>query len=160
MKIHPLLFGATFFCLACASLQLPLDVGLADIQLSGITLFETNLSAEVRLQNENNRPIAIEGATYRLFLNDIDVGKGVSDERIIIPRLGSALQRVTFRLDNMIFITKIQSLLESRNFSYRLEGRLFPVGGLGLVRPIQVRREGRLEFGSADKPRRYPQRDQ
>ena len=156
MKTFLLAALTATLCAACASMQIaPPDVTLTDIRLGEITFLETSLIATVRIQNEETRAFEIDGASYRLYLNGIDVGKGTSDQRLSVPRLSSAQQRVVFRLNNLSFITKIQSLVESRDFSYRIDGKLYLPGGFGLGRSISVRREGRFDLSPMDHPQRH-----
>jgi LEA14-like dessication related protein len=68
----------------------------------------------VRIDNESRYPLHINGRVYRLYLNDIDVGKGMTSETLTVPRLGSANQEILFHLNNIRLISRIQSLLESK----------------------------------------------
>jgi LEA14-like dessication related protein len=122
------------------------EIALVDLRLGEVTLLETGLNAVVRIDNESPYSLSINGAVFRLFLNDIDVGRGMTSERINIPRLGSANQEVLFRLNNISLISRIQSLLESNQFSYKISGRVYTGGGFGLGKEIPVEHTGRLDL--------------
>jgi LEA14-like dessication related protein len=131
----------------CASMRLEKpDIKLMDLKLGEVTLLETSMIARMRIENENNEALHISGGVYRLSLNDIDVGKGMSDEHITVPALGSATQEVTFHLSNLDFITRLRSLIESQDFSYRVDAKLYLAGGFGFGQAIRASREGRFDF--------------
>lgn len=122
------------------------EIALVDLQLSEVTLLETGLKAVVRIDNEGRRPLRINGAVYRLYLNDIDVGRGMNSERLTIQGLGSSEQEIVFRISNIGLVSKIQSLMESRHFSYKISGHVYASGGLGFDKSVPVERTGRLDF--------------
>lgn len=122
------------------------EIALVDLRLGEVTLLETGLNAVVRIDNESPYSLSINGGVFRLFLNDIDVGRGMTSERINIPRLGSANQEVLFRINNLSLITRIQSLLESDQFSYKIRGHVYVSGGPGFERRIPVEHTGRLDL--------------
>lgn len=128
----------------------PPQVSLQDLRLGEMTILETTLIASLRLENTGPDPITIDGASFRLLLNDWDVGRGSSGDRITIPRFGSAVQRAEFRLDNLYLLSRIQPLIESHDFSYRLEGELYLEGGWGFGRSIDFSRSGRFDLDGAD----------
>jgi LEA14-like dessication related protein len=122
------------------------EIALVDLSLGEITLLETGLNAVVRIDNEGQYPLRINGGVFRLFLNDIDVGRGMTSAGVTVPRLGSANQEVLFRLNNISLISRIQSLLESNQFSYKISGNVYVSGGLGFERGVPVEHTGRLDL--------------
>jgi LEA14-like dessication related protein len=142
------IFALALLCLlsGCSTLERPSpEISLVDVTIGEVKLLETELIADVRIQNDSDQPLSLSGAVYRLYLNDIDVGKALSDERIDVPRLGSTTQRVTFHISNLGFVTKIQSLIDAKHFSYRIQAKLFSEQLLGLARTINAVYEGRIE---------------
>lgn len=131
----------------CAVLRTQPTITLADIQFGEVRLLETDLVAQIRIQNESQEPLEIDGAAYRLYLNDLDLGRGVSDQTITVPRLGSTLQKVVFHVQNLTVISNIRSLVESGNAQYRIEARLYVRGPLREAFPVTASREGRLDVG-------------
>ena len=122
------------------------EIALVDLRLGEVTLLETGLKAIVRIDNEGQYPLHINGGVYRLYLNDIDIGKGMTSERLTVPRLGSANQKILFRLNNISLISRIQSLLDSNQFSYKISGYAYVSGGLGFERGIPVEHTGGLDL--------------
>lgn len=137
----------TLLATGCASRYTAMpEIALVDLRLGEVTLLETGLKAIVRIDNESRYPLQINGGVYRLYLNDIDVGKGMTSERLTVPRLGSANQEILFRLNNISLISRIQSLLESNQFSFKISGHVYVSGGFGLGKAIPVEHTGGLDL--------------
>jgi len=137
----------TLSATGCASRYAALtEIALVDLRLGEVTLFETGLKAVVRIDNENPNSLPITGASYRLYLNDIDVGRGMTSESVTVPRLGSANQEVLFQLNHISLISRIQSLLESDQFGYKISGNVYVREGFCRDRKIQVEHSGRLDL--------------
>jgi len=131
----------------CASRYAALsEIALVDLRLGEVTLFETGLIAVVRIDNEGSNSLPITGASYRLYLNDVDVGRGMTSESMTVPRLGSANQKVLFQLNHISLISRIQSLLESNQFSYKISGNVYVSEGFFRDRKIPVEHSGRLDL--------------
>jgi LEA14-like dessication related protein len=112
------------FMSSCTPIQPP-ELNLADMQFGEVRPFETELQIGVRIENENPQPLTIDGAAYRIYLNDVYIGKGMSSESVSVPALGSAVQQVTVKISNISLLPKVQKLLNTRGFTYRIEGRLY-----------------------------------
>lgn len=81
---------------ACAGLLgiEPPDVTLANIQPVQITPFEQRFDITLRLRNVNDTPLVVDGMAVDLTVNDAPFGRGVTDERVALPRLGETTLRV------------------------------------------------------------------
>ena len=121
------------------------QIALVDLRPGEVTLLETGLNAIVRIDNEGRNPLRINGAVFRLYLNDIDIGRGMTAESVSVPGLGSANQEVLFRLNNISLISRIQSLLEADQFTYKISGHVY-IGGFGPDRRIPVEHTGSLNL--------------
>ena len=95
LRILPLVIAALMAsgCVSTEPLEPP-GVTLADLDIIDATLFESTLDVAVRISNDNPEPLVIDGAVIKLQLNGIKVGKGASDERLELPRLGSVVRRL------------------------------------------------------------------
>jgi hypothetical protein len=72
------------------------------------------------------------------------VGKGVSSEKVDIAPGDSRIQKLEFHLSNLKMIGKLQSLIESGRFHYRIESH-FTTGFWWLPgSTITVNEEGEL----------------
>lgn len=110
---------------SCALTSPAPEISLVDVAFDEISLFETNLKAKVRYENELDTDLQIRGSVHRLSLNGIDVGKGISDEAITIPRLGTKTQLVTFRISNLGLLTKVQRLIDSQGYNYEIRSKVY-----------------------------------
>ena len=108
------------------------DVNLVDAQFSDVTLFETTADFVIRISNENPEPIVIDGASHDIYLNGVHIGKGLVDDKIEIPRLGTATQRVKVRISNLSLIRNMEDLIQSKNFDYKIDSTLYVPGSFGL----------------------------
>lgn len=144
-----ILFGFSLF--ACTFIRGPKpSLSLVDAQLTEVTLLETTLLLTVRIENEGPHLLRIRGATHRVYLNDIDVGKGTSDQNLEIKEFGTELQKVTVHLSNLSLASKIQSLIEARDFDYRIESTLYSEAGL-FDQGVKISNAGRFSVASSRK---------
>lgn len=100
------------------------EIKLVNLVFEDVQLLETTLIATVRIENGADTELKIFGASYDLSLNGNRIGKALSDESLVIPRFGSALQKLTLRVSNLQLGRRIQSLINSDNFQYEIDGYL------------------------------------
>lgn len=133
----------------------PPAVSLVDVRFGEVTLFETTLVARVRVENENKFPVTVDGGVHRIYLNDIDIGRGLSDERIELGRYGATEQQLTIRLSNVSMLRQIEPLIQSEEFEYRIESSMHMVSpSRSELELVNRGRLGPSSFGaSRSKPR-------
>jgi LEA14-like dessication related protein len=124
-----------------------LEVTLADLRFSDATLMETTVQFVVRIENATPEPIALQGGVYRLSLNGMSLGKGMTGDTVEVPRFSSVTQPVAVHLSNLRMASRVRPILESGRIDYRLESLLYPVRG----RSISIRREGTLDLHEHQK---------
>lgn len=130
----------------CASIyDVKPQIALIDVRLGEVNLFETDLNTIIRIDNEGRNSLCINGGVFRLFLNDINIGRGMIPDSFTVPGLESVTRPVLFRLYNLTLISRLQSLLESDQFSYKLSGYVYICGVLGLNGKIPVEHKGSLD---------------
>lgn len=129
----------------CASLgrEAP-EVSLADARLDDVTIFETTGRITVRITNPAPDPVVVDGGTFHLWIDGRRVGRGVSDARVEVPRLGTETLEMQFFVSNLALARRVMSLIESESFDYRLEGRLFVWRSLGRRR-VSFDHRGRFD---------------
>lgn len=125
----------------------PPDVSLVNISFDDLSLFETTGTITVRVTNENPDPLVIDGASFKLVLDGVTVGKALSDRRYEIPRLASATDDVTIHLSNVALATRLRPVLDRERVEWAIQARLWVVGSLG-TRRMNVTREGILHLGA------------
>ncbi len=121
------------------------DVSLADLKLTDLTLLETSGVLTVRLANENLEPMVVSGGAYDLSLGGIRIGKGLSDQRVEVPKLGTATVDIDLHISNLALATRIRGLIEKKVVDYRLKGKVYVDRPTG-TRRYKVLRDGRFDF--------------
>ena len=130
----------------CASLGLvEPDVTLVDLEFTDLTLFETSGVFTVRLANENPEPLMVGGGVYNLYLGGLKIGKGLSNQRIEVPALGTATAEVQLHLNNLAVASQLRSIWESGILDYRLKARIYVEGGWGR-KTLRIENEGRFDL--------------
>lgn len=136
-------------------------VSLADLKFQDITLFETTALCTVRIENDGDKTLSLDGANYRFEINGTRIGTGSSSESISIPAFGSATQTVKVYLSNFKFLTNLQDWVESKDFTYRIDGSLKVADSFGFnTIPIEVEERfkglgGLDDNSSSNRSRRY-----
>ena len=110
-----------------------LDVGIVDVVSGESTVWESSLIFTVRLSNASPEPMILEGASHKIYFNGSYVGLGLSNERVEVPRLGTATQAVTVRVRNLTVLKKVLEMAEGQSSSvvYRVNSTLYGGGTLG-----------------------------
>lgn len=131
---------------ACASLQLDKGPGvsLAGFKLTDVTLFETAGLLTVRLANENLETMIVTGGAFNLRLNGVKIGQGLSDQRVEVPKLGTAILQLELHVSNLALASRIRGLIEAKVVDYRLKGKVY------VQRPTGTRRYKVLKDGHFD----------
>ncbi len=127
---------------ACTPLARP-ELHLADLRFGEMRAFETELLIGVRIENEEREVLHTEGGTYRLYINDVYLGKGMTSEPLTVPAHSSATQWVTIQVRNLAVIPMIRKMMESSDFNYRIEGRL---SRRGWAPDVRASDEGRFSM--------------
>ena len=130
----------------CASLNRSegLDVSVVNLQFTEATVLETTAIFTVRVENETPEPLVLEGGVHKFYIDGAFVGKGMSNERVEVPRLGSATQPITVYLRNISMGRRIKSIIESQKVGYRLDSLLYAQGKLGSR--FRVIHDGKLDL--------------
>ena len=58
----------------------PLEVTLVDLEVTEVTAFKTTLAAKLRVAKPNPEASTMEGASFKLYIEDKKVGSGASNE--------------------------------------------------------------------------------
>ena len=134
MKIRSLLAAGLLLAVAgCVSTEpvVPPEASVSDLRFENLSLFETTAMVTVRLTNENPFPLVCDGAVYKLALNGRNVGKGLTGERLELPRLASVTCQVPVHIGNLGLLLKGRDLFESNEIRYELKSTLYLAGELG-----------------------------
>lgn len=131
----------------CATLAIiPPEVTLVNLEFTDLTMFETTGEFTIRLANENPDSLRIKGGVFRLYLNGVNVGKALSSESVEIPRLGTATQRVTLHINNLVLISRLATLMKAEVLDYEIKSRLYVEGAYG-TRRVNFVNSGTFSWG-------------
>jgi LEA14-like dessication related protein len=123
----------------------PLGVTLVDLEVRNVTVFETTLVAKLRITNPNPEPISIDGASFKLYLDDKKVGVGTTAEVFTVERLDSFVVDTVFHLNNASAIMRLRDVLRDNEVGYGIRGSLFTQGPFG-TRKIRVEKHGSVDL--------------
>jgi LEA14-like dessication related protein len=134
-------------CTSMGSLEPP-GVSLAGVELSEVTVFETTVQVKLRISNPNPEPMTLEGASFKLRLEDHKIGQGLISETLRIDRLDTALLDVTFHVNNAVALLQLREILQQEAVDYGIRAVLYTEGSWG-TKKLKVDREGRFDLSSS-----------
>jgi LEA14-like dessication related protein len=111
----------------CAGLFLKApSVTLADIKIIDVGLLEQRFAFKLRIQNPNDREIAVTGLSFVVEINEKPFAKGVSNKPVTIPRLEEQILEVTAVSSLFGILGQVKEFLsgEKKTLTYRVKGRL------------------------------------
>ena len=127
MPAMKLLFGllaGALMCCGCSRGSAP-TVSLVTVHFKEATLLETTAVFTLRLDNDAPAPLEITGASHKLYLNGLFIGKGLSDATVTVPRLSSVTNDVTVHLSNLAMATRAKTVIESKRMDYRIQSTFY-----------------------------------
>jgi len=133
-----------FGCSSTSSLE-PLHVTLVDLQITEMTLFETGMVAKLRVTNPNPEPLTIDGASFKLILDDKKIGTGTTKETFIVERLDSAVIDAVFHINNASALLRLKGIMGKTEVSYGIRGHLYTQGSFG-TKKINVDKMGTIDL--------------
>ena len=124
-----LFMAALFFILLGGCSQLKPELITPKVQVSGFELVEMGLfggKAEVVLLVDNPNPIGFTatGLAYQVVLGGHTIADTRSDRKIDIDASGKTLVSIPFEFNYQGLISGIQSMLETRELSYDIQGQV------------------------------------
>jgi LEA14-like dessication related protein len=160
-----------FLVLGCAALMMWVGVGagcasmnrrggvavtLVSVAPQQSSLFETTVLLTLRLTNEGVEALPLMGSAHRIHFNGTYVGRAVSDEKVMLPRLGSTTQTVVAHFENLTLMRKAQELGNVPRVEYRIDSQLHVAergGTIGATATGQLDLSGLLPQSAANPPR-------
>lgn len=144
------IFGMMLLCAllaGCASLRYDpnVEATLAGLHPGPATLTETTLIFDIRIENATPNALRLQGGVFKLTLNGVYLGKGMTGDSILVERFGSVVKPVEVHLSNLRMATHFREIVASKEFSYRLESLLYPTEG----RTLGSLREGKISLGAS-----------
>ena len=143
MKTFFSLVAAAIFLCGCSGGSPGPSVSLINLRFEDATALETTATFTLRLSNESSQPMPLEGEVHKIYLNGMYLGKGLSDEKVEVPRLGTVTHEVKVHLSNLALATRIKSILDTRTIEYRIVS-VFP--GRSMFSRMSSESTGKLEL--------------
>lgn len=136
LRMPKLLLATLLLALAlsgCATIRPnPPEVQLAGLTISDLTLSHANFLATLALYNPNKTTLEIEGAEFALFLDEVQVARGITAKTFSIPseQTGNVPLRMSAGfLDLLRFSQRLKNLDQ---VPFRIVGKV-QVGGPGFL---------------------------
>jgi len=102
-------------------------VTLSDIEVKDARALEQVFEVKLRIQNPNDTELTISGLAFDVELNDVQFASGVSGERVVVPRFGSAVMTAEAVSGIADILRQIGKLAEGglTSVSYRIKGKIY-----------------------------------
>ena len=135
-------------CAGFGSRLEPPQLSVVGVEIVRGDLFEQRFKARMRVQNPNDRSIAVRGVSYTLQIGCEELGRGLSGSSFTVPALGEAefdmLVTVNFAGTVMRLLERARSDGLPDSLSYRLRGEVKLAEGL--VRTIPFDEKGAVKL--------------
>jgi len=100
------------------------EVSVVDIQLVEGTLFEQRMDLILRIRNPNDFDLALDGMRFDLEVNDRSFVRGLSDEPVVVPRLGERVIYVPATTTLIEMVNQMILLSQRGTIDYRIVGEV------------------------------------
>ncbi len=108
----------------CATVDetVPLKVNLVNITPASSGVFEQRFLVDLRLSNPNNFDIPLDGVSFEMDVNGDYFATGLSNQRVVVPRLASAVVSVETTANSFDLIRQILNAVQVGAVSYSIKG--------------------------------------
>ena len=135
-------------CAGFGSRLEPPKLSVVGVEIVRGDLFEQRFKARMRIQNPNDRSIAVRGVSYTLHIGGEELGRGLSGSSFTVPALGEAefdmLVTVNLAGTVMRLLERARSDGLPDSLSYRLRGEVKL--SEGFVRTIPFDEKGAVKL--------------
>jgi LEA14-like dessication related protein len=125
---------------ACAGMQWHKpQVSLADVRVTGGNLLESHLLLKLRVHNENDKDITLDGLTFDMQVGDFVLARGARNEPIVLARMADTIVDIDATARTLDLLRRLPQLVQS-------DGRVeYVVRGEALIHDY-----GRVPFDHKD----------
>jgi LEA14-like dessication related protein len=93
------------------------------LEMQSADLFSQRLKVRMRVQNPNTRELPVKGISYRIEVNDSELGQGLTNAPFVVPAMGEAEFDVQVTTNLAGVLAKLLTRRGSQDsLSYRLVG--------------------------------------
>jgi len=99
---------------------------LVNIDVEEIKLLEQKFILHLQVDNPNNLPFTLHRVSYRLWLNEMELGNGQFDKRLSVPANASRRLQVPLHTNIWQHLKPLSAALKTPKIPmrYRLEGKI------------------------------------
>ncbi|MCK5532623.1 LEA type 2 family protein [Halopseudomonas sp.] len=120
------------------------EVSLANVEMLKSNLWEQSFRLKLRVDNPNDRVLPIRGMHYQVYLNNMKLATGVSNNRFDVPAYGSSYFELDVRSNLWRHIADVIKLVDKQKpVDYRIDGNIRT--GMLLAPSINLHEEGTLD---------------
>lgn len=111
-------------CASTFELKSP-QLTVLSMKVQSADIFSQRLQMRMLVQNPNDRELPIKGITYRIDVNDAELGQGQTDSSFVVPAMGEAEFDLQFTANLATALAKLLSRRgSSESIDYRLRGEV------------------------------------
>lgn len=133
---------------ATAPEEPPVEVSVTNLRFTRASVFETVGEVELRLENLSPEDLQVTGASHKLTVNGVKIGRALSPDALALPRLSGASQVAECHLRNGALAKVIREMARDRGTatSYTLVSTLYVSRNGGKARSLTVEKSGALDL--------------
>jgi LEA14-like dessication related protein len=107
------------------------QLSVVAIEMQSADLFSQRLKVRMRVQNPNTRELPVKGISYRIEVNDSELGQGLTNIPFAVPAMGEAEFDVQVTTNLAGVLAKLLTRRGSQDsLSYRLVGNVALSSGI------------------------------
>jgi len=99
-------------------------LSIVDIEVVKANFLQQRLRVRMRVENPNDRSLAIQGLSYTVFLSGEEFATGVSDASFVIPALGTAEFNMDVTANAAGALFAVFSKPRGQGIDYHMKGRV------------------------------------
>jgi LEA14-like dessication related protein len=131
-------------CAALPRLEAP-KLSVVALTLQSADIFSQRLQVRMRVLNPNTRELPIKGISYRIEVNDSELGRGLTNTPFVVPAMGEAEFDVQVTTNLAGTLARLLLRRDSQEaFDYRLVGEV--ALSSGFLRRIPFDERGRVKL--------------
>jgi len=123
-RVSPWLAGLCVLLSGCASVQLETPrLSMVSLKLQSADIFSQRVLVRMRVVNPNDRELPVKGISYRIEVNDAQLGEGETDAAFVVPARGEAEFDMTVTANMVSALSKFFARgSKPESLDYRLVG--------------------------------------
>jgi LEA14-like dessication related protein len=111
-------------CASALKFEAP-KLSVVTMKIQSADIFSQRMQVRMRVQNPNDRELPIKGITYRIEVNEAELGQGSADTPFVVPSMGEAEFDMVFTANLATALSQLLSRKgSSQTIDYRLRGEV------------------------------------